>query len=284
MIYADSPARKVFNVLNLIACVLICFAVLFPLWMAFATSVAPDKQVIYKQFVVWPETFSFKTYALVLKSGYMQGFINSFGTTVIGTILSMILTLFAGYALAQKDLVFRKFFMGFIFITMVFANGIIPFYIVVQKLHLIDTMAAIVIPVMIQTYDLILMKNYMVSIPESLMESARLDGCSEIGILFRIVIPVSVPIIAAITLFYAVYYWNQYLNVVMFINDQSKYTVQVLLRQLVFENSSAQTGANRVYSNFKMTVMIVAMLPVLVMYPFIQRYFISGIMLGSIKG
>lgn len=174
--------------------------------------------------------------------------------------------------------------MNFFFITMVFANGIIPFYMVVQKLHLIDKYAAIVIPVLIQTYNLILMKNYMMSIPESLIESARLDGCSELGILFRIVVPVSIPIIAAITLFYAVHYWNQYLNVVMFINDGTKYTVQVLLRQLVFENASVQTGQNRVYSNFKMTVMVVAMLPVIIMYPFIQRYFISGIMLGSIKG
>ncbi len=284
MIYQDTPGRKLFKMFNVIFSVLVCGAVLFPLWMAFMTSVAPDKQVIFKEFVVWPESFSFKTYELVFKSGYMQGFVNSFSTTIVGTILSMVLTLFAGYALAQKDLVFRRFFMTFIFITMVFANGIIPFYMVVQKLHLIDKMAAIVIPVLIQTYNLILMKNYMVSIPESLMESARLDGCSEIGILFRIVIPVSVPIIAAITLFYAVHYWNQYLNVVMFINDGSKYTVQVLLRQLIFENASVQTGQNRVYSNFKMTVMVVAMLPVIVMYPFIQRYFISGIMLGSIKG
>lgn len=284
MLYDNSIGRRIFMVFNSILCFVICMAVLFPLWMAVMTSLAPDQQVIWKEFVVWPESFSFNTYKIVFKSGYMQGFINSVSTTVIGTIASMILTMFAGYALAQKDLVFRKFFMGFIFITMVFANGIIPFYMVVQKLGLIDKMAAIVIPVLIQTYNLILMKNYMVSIPESLIESARLDGCSEIGILFRIVIPVSIPIIAAITLFYAVHYWNQYLNVVMFINDGTKYTVQVLLRQLVFENASVQTGQNRVYSNFKMTVMVVAMLPVIIMYPFIQRYFISGIMLGSIKG
>ncbi|NLY73925.1 MAG: carbohydrate ABC transporter permease [Firmicutes bacterium] len=284
MVYQDSIGRKVFMVLNTTAMVLTCLAVLFPLWMAVMTSLAPDKQVIYREFVLWPESFNFKTYELVFKSGYMRGFMNSFTTTTIGTIASMILTLFAGYALAQKDLVFRKFFMSFFFLTMVFANGIIPFYMVVRMVGLINKMAAIVIPILIQTYNLILMKNYMTSIPESLIESARLDGCSEIGILFRIVIPVSIPIIAAVTLFYAVHYWNQYTNVVMFINDQAKYTLQVLLRQLVFDNASMQTGQNRVYSNFKMTVMVVAMLPVLIMYPFIQRYFISGIMLGSIKG
>jgi putative aldouronate transport system permease protein len=167
---------------------------------------------------------------------------------------------------------------------MVFNAGVIPFYVVVRNLGMIDSYWALFIPVLIQTYNLILMKNYFLSIPEGLIEAARLDGCSEIGILFRIVLPVSIPILAAITLFYVVFYWNQYLNVVMFINDSAKYTIQVLLRQLVFDNSSIQTGQNRVYTNFKMTVMLMTMLPVLVFYPFIQKHFISGIMLGSIKG
>lgn len=284
MKYEDSISRKIFMVFNLSLCVFVGLIVLFPLWTAFITSLAPDKQVIYHEFVSWPSSISFKCYEIVFGSGYMRGFLNSFYVTVIGTGLSMVLTLFAGYALAQRDLIFRKFFMGFILITMVFDAGIIPFYIVVQKLRLIDSYAALFIPVLISTYNLILVKNYMLSIPESLIESARLDGCSELGILFRIVVPVSVPIIAAITLFYVVFYWNQYLNVVMFINDTSKYTIQVLLRQLIFDNASVQTGANRVYSNFKMTVMITAMLPTLVLYPFIQKRFISGLMLGSVKG
>ncbi|MCL6591080.1 MAG: carbohydrate ABC transporter permease [Firmicutes bacterium] len=283
MDYQLSPGRKLFMVFNVILCALIVLAVLFPLWMAFATSVAPDQQVIQGDFVIIPRSVSFSCYATVFQSGYMKGFMNSVLVAVVGTFLSIVLTLFTGYALAQKDLIFRRFFMGFIFVTMVFNAGVIPFYVVVRNLKLIDTYFALFIPVLIQTYYLILMKNYMLSIPESLIESARLDGCSELGILFKIVVPVSIPIIAAITLFYVVFYWNQYLNVVMFINDSQKYTIQVLLRQLVFDNASIQTGQNRVYPNFKMAVMFLAMLPVLVFYPFIQRYFVSGIMLGSIK-
>ncbi|HEX3043241.1 MAG TPA: carbohydrate ABC transporter permease [Bacillota bacterium] len=283
MAYKVSASRKLFLTFNVILCVLIMVAVLFPLWMAFATSVAPDSQVIQGDFVIIPKSIGFSCYTAIFQGGYFGAFLNSIFVAVVGTILSIVMTLFTGYALAQKDLIGRRFFMGFIFITLVFNAGIIPFYFVVRSLKMIDTYWALFIPVLIQTYYLILMKNFMISIPESLIESARLDGCSELGILFKIVAPVSIPIIAAITLFYVVFYWNQYINVVMFINSNDKNTIQVLLRQLVFENSSATTGANHVYNNFKMGVMFVAMLPVLVLYPFIQRYFISGIMMGSIK-
>jgi putative aldouronate transport system permease protein len=284
MVYQMSAGRRLFMALNTCLCLFIGVAVLFPLWMALVTSLAPDHQVIYRDFIMVPTEITFNCYAVVFQSGYMRGFLNSVMVTVAGTALSMILTLLAGYALAQKELVFRRTFMAFIFVTMVFDAGIMPFYVVVRSMKLIDTYAALFIPVLVSTYNLILVKNYMMSIPESLMESARLDGCSEFGILVKIVIPVSIPIIAAITLFYVVFYWNQYINVLMFINDATKYTIQVLLRQLVFDNASIQSGQNRVYSNFKMAVMIVAMLPVLILYPFIQRHFVSGIMLGSIKG
>lgn len=284
MEFKISWSRRLFLLCNFILCFCVVLTVLFPLWMALSTSVAPDTQVVQGNFVMFPKSFSLGCYVTVLQSGYMKGFYNSVMVTVIGTLLSMLLTLFTGYALAQKDLIGRRFFMGFIFVTMVFNAGVIPFYIVVRNLGLINSYASLFIPVLIQTYNLILMKNYIISIPESLIESARLDGCSELNILFKIVVPVSIPIIAALTLFYVVFYWNQYLNVVMFINDSAKNTIQVLLRQLIFDNSSVQTGQNRVYPNFKMAVMVLAMLPVLVFYPFIQRYFISGIMLGSIKG
>jgi putative aldouronate transport system permease protein len=276
--------RKIFMAFNVFLCACIALSIIFPLWMIIATSFALDAQVVRGEFVLWPKTFSLNCYSLIIRSGYVQGFLNSVYVAVVGTILSLLLTLFTGYVLAQKNLVGRKFFMGFVFVTMVFNAGIIPFYIVVKNLGLINTYASLFIPVLIQTYNLILVKNYIMAIPDGLIEAARIDGCSEIGILFRIVIPVSIPIIAAVTLFYVVSYWNQYMNVVMFINDSSKYTIQVLLRQLVFDNSSIQTGQNRVYTNFKMAVMLMAMLPVLIFYPFIQKHFVSGIMLGSIKG
>ena len=173
--------------------------------------------------------------------------------------------------------------MNAVLATMFLDGGIIPLYMLVRNMKMIDSYGALVFPVAIGTYNLILMRNYFRTLPVSLIESARLDGCSELKTLIRIVLPISVPILAAVTLFYAVGHWNRYFEVVMFINKGEKYTLQVLLRQLIFQGESEVT-AQVVVNNFKMAVMVVAMLPVLVLYPFIQKYFISGIMLGSVKG
>jgi putative aldouronate transport system permease protein len=162
-------------------------------------------------------------------------------------------------------------------------GGIIPFYMVVRRLGMINTYWALLVPMAVSTYNLILLRNFFRSIPDSLIESARIDGAGELHILFKIVFPVSIPILAAITLFYAVLHWNRYFEVVMFINSSSRFTLQVLLRQLIFHSEGDGTYAV-LLNNFKMAVMVVAMLPILILYPFIQKYFISGLMLGSIKG
>ena len=208
---------------------------------------------------------------------------NSLGVTVAATAFSMALTTTMAYALSQERLMFRNFFMNAVLVTMFLDGGIIPLYMLVRNMKMIDSYGALVFPVAIGTYNLILMRNYFRTLPVSLIESARVDGCSELKTLIRIVLPISVPILAAVTLFYAVGHWNRYFEVVMFINKGEKYTLQVLLRQLIFQGESEVT-AQVVVNNFKMAVMVVAMLPVLVLYPFIQKYFISGIMLGSVKG
>ena len=213
----------------------------------------------------------------------MRAFMNSLGVTVAATAFSMALTTTMAYALSQERLMFRNFFMNAVLATMFLDGGIIPLYMLVRNMKMIDSYGALVFPVAIGTYNLILMRNYFRTLPVSLIESARLDGCSELKTLIRIVLPISVPILAAVTLFYAVGHWNRYFEVVMFINKGEKYTLQVLLRQLIFQGESEVT-AQVVVNNFKMAVMVVAMLPVLVLYPFIQKYFISGIMLGSVKG
>ncbi len=167
--------------------------------------------------------------------------------------------------------------------TLVFDVGIMPFYIVVKKLHLMNSLAAIIIPVAVSTFNVIIIKNYMSSIPESLIESARIDGCNDLVILIRIILPLSISIIAAVILFYFVSYWNRYFEVIMFINDSRKYTLQVVLRGLMFESDESLGGGNYVYNNTKMAVMVLGMLPVLVIYPFVQKHFVSGLMVGGIK-
>lgn len=280
----ESAGRKIFNVINRILLAVICLIVIIPIWNVLITSVAVDKDVMGSDYLLIPKSFTLKNYTRVLQSGYMQAFKNSIFVAVIGTALSMFISIPLGYALSRKELVGRNIWMKMLTFTLVFDVGIMPFYIVVRSLHLMNTMAAIIIPVAVSTFNVIIIKNYMSSIPESLIESAKLDGCNDLVVLIKIVLPLSVSIIAAVILFYFVSYWNRYFEVIMFINDSRKYTLQVVLRSLMFESDESLGGGNYVYNNTKMAVMVLGMLPVLIIYPFIQKHFVSGLMVGGVKG
>ena len=279
----ETNGRKVFNWINRIFLIVICLAIIVPIWNVLITSVAVDKDVMGSDYLLVPHSFTLKNYQRVLQSGYMQAFKNSIFVAFVGTALSMLISLPLGYALSRKELVGRNFWMKMLSFTLVFDVGIMPFYIVVKSLHLINSMAAIIVPVAVSTFNVIIIKNYMTSIPESLVESARLDGCNDVVILVKIIIPLSISIIAAVVLFYFVSYWNRYFEVIMFINDGRKYTLQVVLRSLMFESDESLGGGNYVYNNTKMAVMVLGMLPVLIIYPFVQKYFVTGIMVGGIK-
>ena len=279
----ESTSRKVFRVFNVLLLSLICIVVIIPIWNALITSFSEDKDVMGGAYLLIPKSFTVKTYARVLNSGYMRGFWNSMFVAVTGTIVAMLLTVPLGYALAQKKLVGRSIFMRLISITLVFDAGIMPFSVLIRNLGLIDSHWALILPCAISTFNLIIVKNFMISIPESLVESAWLDGCNDMLALIRIVVPLSVPILAAVTLFYFVSFWNRYTEAVMFINNSSKYTLQVMLRSLVYQSDGSLGEGNIVYDNTKMAVMVLGMLPVLVIYPFVQRYFVSGLMLGGVK-
>ncbi len=279
----ETNGRKVFNWINRIFLLVICLAIIVPIWNVLITSVAVDKDVMGSDYLLVPHSFTLKNYQRVLQSGYMQAFKNSIFVAFVGTALSMLISLPLGYALSRKELVGRNFWMKMLSFTLVFDVGIMPFYIVVKSLHLINSMAAIIVPVAVSTFNVIIIKNYMTSIPESLVESARLDGCNDVVILVKIIIPLSISIIAAVVLFYFVSYWNRYFEVIMFINDGRKYTLQVVLRSLMFESDESLGGGNYVYNNTKMAVMVLGMLPVLIIYPFVQKYFVTGIMVGGIK-
>ena len=278
----ETNGRKVFNWINRIFLLVICLAIIVPIWNVLITSVAVDKDVMGSDYLLVPHSFTLKNYQRVLQSGYMQAFKNSIFVAFVGTALSMLISLPLGYALSRKELVGRNFWLKMLSFTLVFDVGIMPFYIVVKSLHLINSMAAIIVPVAVSTFNVIIIKNYMTSIPESLVESARLDGCNDVVILVKIIIPLSISIIAAVVLFYFVSYWNRYFEVIMFINDGRKYTLQVVLRSLMFESDESLGGGNYVYNNTKMAVMVLGMLPVLIIYPFVQKYFVTGIMVGGI--
>lgn len=279
----ESGYRIAYRIFNGLFLALICVVVILPIWNVVITSLAEDKDVMGGVYLMLPKSITFKNYARVLQSGYMNGFKNSLLVAVLGTGLAMVVTVPMGYVLAQKNLIFRKVFLRLVTITMVFEAGIMPFYVLIKTLGMIDSYSALILPFAVSTFNLIIVKNFMTSLPESLMESARLDGCNDIQILIRIVLPLSVPILSAVTLFYFVSFWNRYMEVVMFINSSSKYTLQVMLRALVFQSDGSLGENHIVYDNMKMAVMVLGMLPVLVIYPFVQRYFVTGLMLGSVK-
>lgn len=279
----ESKWRIAYRIFNGIFLAAVCTIVVLPIWNIIITSLAEDKDVMGGVYLMVPRSITFKNYAKVLSSGYMKGFYNSLLVAVGGTAAAMAVTVPLGFALAQKKLVFRRFFMRAVSITLVFEAGIMPFYVLIKNLGLIDSYLSLILPFAVSTFNLIIVKNYMSSIPESLMESARLDGCNDIAVLLKIVLPVSVPILAAVTLFYFVSFWNRYTEAVMFINSSEKYTLQVMLRALVFQGDGSLGENNVVYDNTKMAVMVLGMLPVLIIYPFVQRYFVTGLMLGSVK-
>ena len=192
--------------------------------------------------------------------------------------------------LSRRDLVGRRFIMFFIIFTMLFNGGMIPTFLVVQQTGLMNTLLALVIPVSINAFNMIILRSFFMNLPVGLEESAKIDGCNDFGVLFRIVLPCSMPAIATISLFYAVTYWNTYMHAILYLNDASKWPVQVLLRQVVVLASGLNyDGAE--YTNVpppeiavKMAVIVVATIPVLMVYPFLQKYFAKGALIGSMKG
>lgn len=279
----ESGSRKLFRLFNALFLMLVCVIVVIPIWNVVVTSFAQDQDVMGGVYLLLPKSFTLKNYVRVINSGYMRGFWNSLVVAVGGTALAMAVTVPMGFALAQKKLIGRKIIMRLISITLVFDAGIMPFYILIKTLGLIDTRLSLILPFAVSTFNLIIVKNYMSSIPESLIESAKLDGCNDFMVLVKIVLPLAVPILSAVMLFYFVSFWNRYTEAVMFINNSSKYTLQVMLRALVFQSDGSLGEGNVVYDNTKMAVMVLGMLPVLIIYPFVQKHFVSGLMLGGVK-
>lgn len=276
----ESFSRKLFLFCNGIALFIVCLLIVIPLWNVLITSFAEDKDVM-NTYLLIPKSFTLQSYQRIFSSNYFKGLFNSFKVTAIGTMVSLIFTVPLAYALAQKNLKGRSFLMNMVLATYILDAGLIPNYMLMKYLGLLDSMWSLIFSSAISTYNLILLRNYFSSLPTGLIESGRLDGASELRILFSIVIPISKPVFAVIILFYIVGYWNNYIEAVMYINNSNKYTIQVLLRQLMFEGNSV-TGMKN-YDNFKMAVMVVAILPVTMIYLGVQRHFVTGIMMGAVK-
>jgi putative aldouronate transport system permease protein len=280
---------SLFDVINYAFLGMFAILVLIPIWHIIVISTSTMEVYVNDSYHMVMKSFSLGEYkrALLDIGGILNSLIVTIKVTLLGTTVSMILTTMGAYVLSKKNLPGGKIIFKLILFTMFFNGGLVPFYILIKKLNFIDTIFALTIPLAISTYNLIIMKNYFHGLPESLEEAAKIDGYNDIQILFKIIIPISKPVIAAISLFYGVAYWNDYFMATLFINSNDMFPLQVVLRQMIIQNLVlAKVGVASTASNpeqFKMACIIIGIIPVLCVYPFIQKYFSKGVMLGAVK-
>ena len=281
---------SIVDVLLYIFLILFSISILVPIWRILVVSTSSEQVYITDKLHLIPKSLNLNEYRRAFYSigGIARALFISAEITILGTFISMILSLFGAYALSKKELPGNAIIFRILIFTMFFSGGMVPGYVLVRNLRLMNTIFAIILPGAISTYNLILIKNYFIGLPESLEEAAKIDGYNDIQILFKVVIPVSTPVIAAISLFYGVGYWNEYFRATLYINSNRLYPLQVVLRQMIIQNQMlAEVGIRTAGSNteqFKMACIIIGMIPVLAVYPFIQKYFTKGVMLGAVKG
>ena len=270
---------------------LIVFAVtvLFPFYSVILMSFSTEEGYFSSIYHLTPNSFTIDWYISVLQNTViLRALFISFTVVVLGVSLSLLLTMMGGYALTKTNLRGRTAFFRIIIFTMFFGGGLIAFYILMRGLHLTGTIFVLFLPSAISTFNIILVKNYITnSVPPSLEESARIDGYNDLVILFKIIVPVCKPIIATITLFYAVSYWNDWFNAMLFLSDNKLYPLSLVLRNMIVgtESPFAQSALNtvKIPEITKAVVIVLNIIPIAIVYPFLQKYFVQGIMLGSIK-
>ena len=279
---------RVINAVLLLALTFIC---LYPFLNVIAYSFSGYNAVLTGNVTFFPKDFTLNAYKEILaKKQIWQAMNTTVFVTIAGTALSMILTIFAAYTLSRDDLIGRKAITRFILFTMYFGGGILPTFLVVKNVGLYDSLGALFIPNSINVFNFIVMRTFFKSLPPSLEEAARIDGASHMQVLFKIILPLSLPIIATIGLFYAVEYWNSYFNALLYIITPEKFTLQLRLRSLLFGgelNSTANVegvGSMVMSQSLKMATVAVSTVPILVVYPWLQKYFVKGVMVGSVKG
>lgn len=293
---------KVFGIVNTLLLLVITFLILYPLYFTIIASVSEPSEVVGGKVVFWPKGFSLDSYKAVFKEkSIWSGYRNSILYTLLGTLLNLILTIPAAYALSKKNMRFRRVINTYFVFTMFFSGGMLPGYLLVKDLGLINKPYTLIVLGGLSVYNVIVARTYfMSSIPESIYEAAEIDGCSEFGKFFKIAIPLAKPIIAVITLYYAVGRWNDYFTSLIFISDSDYFPLQLVLRNILqgsqvklsAMDTSSMASEELLYlikqanlaEAMKYAVIFIASLPMLIIYPFIQKYFVKGVMVGSVKG
>lgn len=289
-----SPAERVGMTLVYLVCILAGVLTIVPFLYVVAGSFATEKELVERAFFIIPRTISTNAYKYIINDGSIfRGLVNSFFIMIAGTFVNMLFTATMAYPLSKSWLRGRNLVLNVIIVTMLFSGGMIPNYLVVKNLQLLDSYWALILPGAVNAFNLIIIKNFFQELPQELEEAAKIDGCSDVGIFVKIILPLSKPALASVGLFYAVSHWNDFFNSLIYLNSTKKFPVQIILRQIVLlaqgasaDGSSIDFGAGGTPPELavKMAATVVATIPILCVYPFVQKYFEQGVMVGAVKG
>lgn len=291
----NSSSDKVFNIVNYLLLAIITLLVLYPLYFVLSASVSDPLYVLRGEMWLLPKDMNFDAYKKVfMNEDILNGFWNTIKYTAVGTAINVVMTTMAAFPLSRKDFMGRNLIMGFLVFTMFFSGGLIPSYLLIKELGMLDTFWVMVIPNAVAIWNIIIMRTFFqTTIPIELQESAMIDGCSNIQILIKIVLPLSMPVIAVMVLFYAVGHWNSYFNALIYLQDRELFPLQLILREILIQSQTDEmvkaTSESFVkqqlsVEGLKYAVLVVSNIPMMLLYPFLQRYFVKGFMIGAIKG
>lgn len=292
MSFVHKKRMTLFDYVNYSLIGLISLVSILPFIYVFSVSFTDPKIYVPLKLYLFPEKWSLESYRYILSTNsFIDALKSTTFITVAGTVLNLIVSFSMAYGLTKRSLPGHKVIMGGVIFTLVFSAGIVPNYLLIKELGLLNSYWALIWPSLTNAWSLIVIKGFMDSLPSELEDSARIDGCTDIGVFLRIILPLSMPSIAAFTLFFAVAHWNTYFNALIYIADSKKWTLQILVKTLVIDSNSgavAQAGASDEavvpQETIRMASIVLAMAPILVVYPFLQKHFAKGVMLGSVKG
>ncbi|MGG4141544.1 carbohydrate ABC transporter permease [Paenibacillus algorifonticola] len=289
----QSWGSRIFDSVNVVLLLVFALITVIPFIYVIAGSFATQKELLTQGFILFPTEFSLDAYKYIFSTQTLvRSLMVTVYITVVGTLINLFFTCLMAYPLARKDMDFQKPILMLVVFTMLFSGGMIPTFLVVKELGMIDSYWALLIPGAISAFNLIIIRNFFQQLPDGLEESAKIDGCNDLGIFLKIVLPLSMPAIATFSLFYAVGHWNTFFSAVLYINDNTKWPIQVLLRQIVILASGGIGDSSTMELDYvappdqavKMAVIVVSTLPILLVYPFLQKHFAKGVLLGSVKG
>ena len=279
---------SIFTVLNYFLFLIIGIIMVYPFWYVVMYSLSDPSQSSLSSLYLWPQGFTLESYKYALsKEILFTGFFNSVFLTVVGTLVNVVLTVLLAYPLSRENLPGKKYFSAFVVVPMLFNGGMIPTYLVIKEFGLLDSIWSLIVSLAVNVYNLLILTKFFKSIPESLIEAAKIDGCGDFKTLVKIVLPLSKASLATVSLFYAVQHWNEFLRSTIYINTDSKWPLQVVLRNIIDMVANDLNSGGEVFmnpENFKMATIVITVLPIICVYPFLQKHFTQGVMMGSVKG